>query len=386
MNESLFLYVDDGGVAVRDDGVTGIVWVDNQRKDVFFRSYTDQGRAVTAPVDVSRSPDVFSWLPRVVMGPGPRVSVLWQEIVFSGGSHGGEIFFARSDDGGRSFSAPLNLSNSAAGDGKGQLTPEHWHNGSLDLVRGPDGALLAAWTAYEGTLFFSRSTDGGNTWSAPRQVAGDSRSPARAPALATARDGTLYLAWTVGRDPTADIRIARSTDAGQTFGAPSIVPDDAGYADAPKIAVDGVGTLHLSYSVSRDAFFGPHQVRYTQSKRQGGWETPRVIAGPPATSHGAGFPALALDRAGTIHLVWEHHPEPGGSAQGLGFARSRDGGASFSPARLVPGTSPMELGVNGSRQGKLTRKLDVGVSGLLAVVDSRFREGERSVVRLILGR
>ena len=45
-----------------------------------------------------------------------------------------------------------------------------------------------------------------------------------------------------------------------------------------------------------------------------------------------------------------------------------------------------ELGVNGSRQGKLTRKLDVAAGGLLAVVDSRFREGERSVVRLVLGR
>jgi hypothetical protein len=34
------------------------------------------------------------------------VYVLWQEIVFSGGSHGGEIFFARSRDGGQTWSAP----------------------------------------------------------------------------------------------------------------------------------------------------------------------------------------------------------------------------------------------------------------------------------------
>ncbi len=63
-----------------------------------------------APVNISRSPRVISWLPRLAVSPTEldEVFILWQEIVFSGGSHGGEIFFARSFDGGASFSEPLN--------------------------------------------------------------------------------------------------------------------------------------------------------------------------------------------------------------------------------------------------------------------------------------
>jgi hypothetical protein len=61
-------------------------------------------------------------------------------------------FLRRSVDDGKSFSEPLNLSNSMAGDGKGRLTRKHWDNGSLDLAIGPEGNLYAAWTEYEGRL------------------------------------------------------------------------------------------------------------------------------------------------------------------------------------------------------------------------------------------
>ena len=93
------------------------------------------------------------------MVAGDDVYVLWQEIVFSGGSHGGAIFFARSRDRGATFDAPINLSNSRNGDGKARLTEKIWLNGSLDLARDDDGTLYAAWTEYDGPLWVSRSTD-----------------------------------------------------------------------------------------------------------------------------------------------------------------------------------------------------------------------------------
>lgn len=53
-------------------------------------------------------------------------------------------------DGGRSFSAPLNLSASRAGDGKERLDRTTWSNGSLDIAASADGSVHAAWTDYEG--------------------------------------------------------------------------------------------------------------------------------------------------------------------------------------------------------------------------------------------
>jgi hypothetical protein len=175
MNRSEFHYVDDPTVAMDEEGSVGVVWADQTRRDLFFQRYSPDGeKRFMNPVGVSRSPDVFSWLPRLVLNDGDSgdVYVLWQEIVFSGGTHGGEIFFARSSDGGETFHPPVNLSNSLAGDGKGRLTRRYWHNGSLDLALGAGGVLHVAWTEYEGTLLVSRSADGGNSFSTPMRIAG----------------------------------------------------------------------------------------------------------------------------------------------------------------------------------------------------------------------
>ncbi len=167
MNRSEFHYVDDPAVAMDEAGSVGVVWADQTRRDLFFQRYSPDGEKRFAnPVNVSRSPNVFSWLLRLVLSAGdPReVYVLWQEIVFAGGTHGGEIFFARSSDGSESFHPPVDLSNSLAGDGKGRLTRRYWHNGSLDLASGAGGVLHAAWTEYEGSLLVSRSADAGNSY------------------------------------------------------------------------------------------------------------------------------------------------------------------------------------------------------------------------------
>ena len=121
----------------------------------------------------------------------------------------------------------------------------------------------------EGPLWFTRSNDGGTTFSKPQRVAGgESAKPARAPALALA-DRTLYLAWTVGEDRSADIHVARSGDGGRTFDAPVLVAVTKGYSDAPKLAVDGEGTLHVAYGESAAGPFEPSEVHYTRS-RDGG--------------------------------------------------------------------------------------------------------------------
>jgi hypothetical protein len=147
MNESRYDYVDDPSVAIDERGGAIVAWVDQARKDVYFWK---NGKSV----NVSRSPDTFSWLPRVATDAKGTIFVLWQEIIFSGGSHGGDILFARSGDGGKTFSQPINLSSSVAGDGKGRIDKDRWHNGSLDLIVGPDGTVYTAWTEYEGVSGF----------------------------------------------------------------------------------------------------------------------------------------------------------------------------------------------------------------------------------------
>jgi hypothetical protein len=377
-NESRFDYVDDPAVAVGPGGAMDVVWVDQAAKDVLFQAFDRDGAARLArPVNLSRTPAVFSWLPRIARSPAaPRdLYVLWQEIVFSGGTHGGEIFFVRSTDDGATWHAPANLSRSTNGDGKGRLDTERWDNGSLDLAVADDGTLYAAWTEYDGPLWLARSVDRGVTFGAPILVDAGAPYPARAPALAVA-DDAVYLAWTVGEDASADVRVARSTDGGETFGPHVIVEQTPDRSDAPKVAVDSHGTLHVVFT-ERGAAADHLEVRYTRSHDGGRrFDPARTISRP---RRGAGFPTLARD-GDHLYVAWERYD--GDTPRGLELAYSVDRGTTFSAPDVIAGT--IDAGRNGSHQGQLMRKLAAG-AGVIAVVNSALRRGEGSRVWLIRG-
>jgi len=392
MNESDFRYVDAPSVDLNTRGVAAVVWVDQAQKDVFFQAYDAQGAPLLEePVNVSRSPDTFSWLPRVVVTDHDpiQVYVLWQEIVFSGGSHGGEIHFARSLDGGLSFSAPANLSRTPAGAGKGRLTRDRWDNGSLELAMGPEGELHAAWTEYEGALRVATSTDGGASFSDPVTVVeAGGPDPARGPALAVDHRGRIHLAWTVGEDPAGDLRWTRSDDGGRSFQEPRKLFETSGHADAPALGVDARGMVHLAYAEARDGPVGSYRIHYGHwpaDEDPGAVELREISSSQGAEFESVAFPTLGLDAGGHLYVIWELFPSRLHRPQGLGITWSEDGGATFQPPSVVPGTTGRNLGFNGSLQGLLGRKLAVNRAGTIAVVNSTFNPGERSRVRLVVG-
>ncbi len=412
MNRSVWRYVDDPAVALDTSGRAAVAWVDQSRKDVLFRRYGPDGEPLLEePVNVSRSPDVFSWLPRVVTSvDGEEIYLLWQEIVFSGGTHGGEAFFARSTDGGRSFGEPVNLSNTAAGAGKGRMSPDRWHNGSLDLAPGPEGELIAVWTVYEGGLFASRSGDGGTSFSAPVRVTGGGRhEPARAPSVAVGPEGAVHLAWAVGQEASADLRYATSADGGRSYGETRVLFEGDGQADAPELAVFADGALHLAWHESPAGVVGADRILYARSPGPGarsasdpgpgpgsdagpasgpdpGFAPPVEVAAPGADHAAFRFPSLALDGQGDPLLLWELYAEGSEHPRGLGLALSTDGGRSFAGWSTVPGTGEPAFTLNGSLQGRLTAKLAVNPEGEVAVVNSGFEPLSASRILLVHGR
>jgi len=381
-NDSRYDYVDDATVAFVPGGGHLVAWADQKGKDVWLRHISGDGRAGAA-VNVSRSPATFSWLPRIAVDPARagRVYLLWQEIIFSGGSHGGDILFAASHDGGQSFAAPRNLSRSIGGDGKGQLDRRTWSNGSLDLAVGADGTLFAAWTEYHGALWLARSRDGGAAFSAPRRIAGDDARPARGPSLAAGPGGIVHLAWSVGADPQAAIRVATSRDNGASFTAPQLVGTGEGRLDAPRLASGG-GRLHLVYARRR----GPglaSEVRYA-SATAARFGASRTLSAP-VTAGGAAYAMLASDGGTGLAVAWENMGADG-RAQSLGMSLSRDAGRNFSAPSELPGSAAPPGGSNGSQQGLLGQKLALGHDGRIAIVNSSLQPGVRSRVWLMRSR
>lgn len=96
------------------------------------------------------------------------------------------------------------------------------------VVTGKDGAMYMAWRhVYPGKIrdvVVARSTDQGATWSEPVRVHADDwkfdACPHAGPALAVDSAGTLHVAWWTGKEGSAGVFYSRSTDGAKSFSAP----------------------------------------------------------------------------------------------------------------------------------------------------------------------
>ena len=384
MNDSDFRYVDDPSVSITEAGETGLVWADQQEQEIYFRRFDENCNTASERVNVSQSPDIFSWLPRIAHHPenSDKIFVVWQDIVFSGGSHGGEIFFAKSDDGGASFSTPVNLSNTQDGAGKGRHSQQVWDNGSLDLAVDSDGQVYIVWTEFEGRLRFIHSDDGGDQFKDPLTLADDANAgPARAPSIAVS-DEKVHVVWSTGENPAADIYHAYSDDRGGEFRAPETVDQSGGHSDAPQAALDSNGNLHVVYGESSDGPMRDYHIRYTRLESgEEGFSNPKEIARPQENGFaGFHYPTIRIGGADNLYVMWVVFPENVRESRGLAVSTSGDGGRRFSDAEVIPGTNEAGVGINGSRQGSLMTRLDVNQNGDLVVVNSTFQAGESSYI------
>lgn len=386
MNASEFHYVDDPAVAMGDDGDALFVWVDNRAQTIYFQRFDQHGEAKLAePSAVSDSPDIFSWLPRIATPDGgDTILVAWEEILFTGGSHGGEILIARSEDGGQSFDRPVNLSLTTGGAGKGRQSLQRWDNGSLDLLVDGD-RVWVAWTEFDGDLRLSRSLDRGRHFEDAIHISGSGDQPTRAPALALLGDGRIVLAWTYGEALEADVQLAVSGDDGESFELLGPVLERPAYADAPRLAADGSGGLHLVFAEAAQGPGAGAGLVYARAGADLRFSGVRKILQPTHAGQAyAGFPQLLSDGS-DLMVIWEILDWRTRLSLGLGLVHSGDGGESFSRPLLVPGTEAGDGGFGGGLQGLLMRKADIGPDGKLLIGHSHFIPDTRSEVVLITG-
>ncbi len=148
------------------------------------------------------------------------------------------IVIAKSTDAGETWSEPIRI-NQKAGN---CLDDDQTVEGAVPAV-GPAGQVYVAW-ANNDTLYFDRSTDGGNTWldrdiivaqqpgGWSQSVAGLARCNGMPVTVCDLSDspyqGTIYVNWTDQRNGSDDIDVwlSRSTDQGNTWSEPLRVNND----------------------------------------------------------------------------------------------------------------------------------------------------------------
>lgn len=258
-------------------------------------------------------------------------------------AHRNGIYLNRSDDGGRTWRAqatPVVAQPERPGvpfEDKPMAAVDR----TSDPAR--RGTVYVAWTEFrrwETQILFARSTDGGLTFSAPIQISDRGGSPkdsvgaAEGTDVAVGPDGTVYVVWS---DSTG-ILLDRSTDGGRTFGPDTRIARTAdivfgvpGVARAngfPGIEVDPrTGRLFVEWV---DARLGSAAVFLTESGDGGRtWSEPRVVSDAAAPDGRARFFSwMSLDPK-TGMLALGYYREEGGGRLRYMLSYSTDGGRTF---------------------------------------------------------
>lgn len=234
---------------------------------------------------------------------------------------------AKSADDGATWTAPVTIASDSA------FGTRNFH--ALHVAG--DGAVYVAWlesSQGKSKTFLTRSTDAGTTWSTPVMADSAQSCPCCRTAIATARDGTLYLAWrTVLPGNVRDVVVARSKDGGATWGAPVRAHADNWVFDGcphagPSMQVDSAGTVHIAWWTGKQGSAGTY---YAKSTDAGETFQPAVPLGVGEYSAPAHV-QLALGPEGTVVAVWDDGTV---KTPKVVMRVSHDGGASFSQPTLV---------------------------------------------------
>jgi hypothetical protein len=163
-----------------------------------------------------------------------------------------DIVMIHSDDGGRTFQPVTRISDAhwylpacpiagpsmAAQDGNLFVT---WMDGRLE----PPG------TFRRGDIWFATSQDGGKTFSPNIRINADQDMHHNLPTIAIGPTGRIHIAWEAQGTDEAFLYYTVSDDGGQTFASPQIIADNTdsarGNPGKPAMVVDSMGHVTLSW-------------------------------------------------------------------------------------------------------------------------------------------
>jgi hypothetical protein len=199
----------------------------------------------------------------------------------------------------------------------------------------PWGNVYVCWARFTGVsgnngVFFSRSTDGGRTYSQPQKIS-DSIHGVQYCDIAVTSNGTVFVAWrqfefNKGQLQRDGVAWTKSTDGGATFAKPAVAREFVHWDvrdGSSRDCGDGPSACDSGYVFFRV----DSQVRITAD--------PTDTAHPQAAyvAYNATVPGTQTPTGSTYETV-----EPGVGSQGqIYFIKTLNGGASWSaPTRITP--------------------------------------------------
>lgn len=270
------------------------------------------------PVDISAG-NGGAFSPRVAVDAAGSVNVVWGDT--TGG--GRRVVFVRSNDSGITFSPKLVVSNLSSIAFDPDVAVETT-TGVINVVWQEAGPLHTV-------IMFSKSVDFGLTFSGAVQVSADIGN-AGEPRIVRDAAGGIQVAWVQQTGADHQIAYSRSLDGGSTFSTPELLTNTPG-AEIHKPAMATLGQLVcIAYHDESDS---SRQVFVLRSNNLGARFTSAVQVSDAGRRRGlAHSPALVFDSTGRIHIVWIDSSILGSDEGILLYSSSPDGNR-FTAQRML---------------------------------------------------
>jgi hypothetical protein len=200
-------------------------------------------------------------------------------------------------------------------------------------------------------VLVSHSTDGGATWrQAAVDPAQEYPQQDDFTRMAVGGDGTVYITWMrcrgsegqICNDDIANMMFSKSSDGGSTWGAPRLIatvkmnwelPNTGERVyNYPAIAVDNsngpyAGNLYVVMNTWTGTYLRVQMIRSTDDG--GTWSQPLALASKDA-NHDQFFPSISVSPAGLVGVNWQDRRNDPANIDYQAFAAiSNDGGKSF---------------------------------------------------------
>ncbi|CAE6797016.1 sialidase family protein [Nitrospira defluvii] len=326
------------GLAIGSEGMAVAVWSDTRegKSNIYLVKSRDGGRTFGSNVRVNDVPGTAGLFgATVALDRQDRAHIVW----FDNRDGDYDIYFAREAARGDGFTAAIRIND----DKDNPVEADVFGDDEPDGLAGPafqtlpslavdrNGAIYAAWQDYrrnQADIYFAKSIDGGKTFTENLRVNDDvGRAGQLYPSLAVDAGGTIYLAWHDFRKGNQDIYFSRSTDGGKTFSRNVRVNDDPGTDGQfnPSLAVDDGGAVYVAWHDLRE---GQADIYFARSIDGGQTFSPNRKLNDDRGETYQFHPSLGAGVTGAVAVAWEDYRN--GQAD-IYLAYSADGGNTFRP-------------------------------------------------------
>ncbi|MDH7489519.1 MAG: sialidase family protein [Anaerolineae bacterium] len=304
-----------------------LVWQDvlaSNKWEILYTRSSDGGITWAAPQELPHPSTAYRYPARIAAASPTELHAVWRES--QEGETGDSIFYARSTNGGASWT----LTTLASFGHAGNKTPA--------IARSASGGVHVVWARDYAGVFYANNAN----WGAVARISDvDAVQFSDAPHIVAGAANTVYAIWADTRAGTWNVYVDRSTDGGARWGMDVCINGVTGGQDAPSLAVASDGTVIAAWRGNRNQPTGGYDILVSRSTNGGSsWSAPTLILSPQTTTDQHN-PVLAACGS-FVHLLCRQND---GGKLNLFHAYSTDSGLTWSAlAPADPGGAGIEHG------------------------------------------